>query len=126
MNQIKQICTGKQKDKQIMIKARSNFNEFNESSPSIKDHQELELIKGEFSAEDARDILLQLFTDKINYHHARNLSSLERFGKKNDISVRRLPELKQQIQRINDLFLNTDLSGATIKIQATVNIEITE
>lgn len=109
-----------------MIKARSDFNEFKESSPSVKDHQELELIKGEFSAEDARDILLQLFTDKINYHQARNLSSLERFGKKNDISVRRLPELKQQIQKINDLFLNSDLSRATIKIQATVNIEITE
>jgi hypothetical protein len=109
-----------------MIKARSDFNEFKESNPSIKDHQELELIKGEFSAEDARDILLQLFTDKINYHQARNLSSLERFGKLNDISVRRLPELKFQIQKINDLFKNADLSGATIKIQATVNIEITE
>lgn len=109
-----------------MIKTRSNISEFKENSKSLKDHQELELIKGEFSAEDARDILLQLFTDKINYHQARNLSSLERFGKKNDISVRRLPELKLQIQKINDLFLNADLSGATIKIQATVNIEITE
>ena len=109
-----------------MIKTRSNYSEFKDDSQSLKDHKELELIKGEFSAEDARDILLQLFTDKINYHQARNLSSLERFGKLNDISVRRLPELKFQIQKINDLFQNADLSGATIKIQATVNIEITE
>jgi hypothetical protein len=109
-----------------MIKTRSNYSEFKDDSHSLKEHKELELIKGEFSAEDARDILLQLFTDKINYHQARNLSSLERFGKLNDISVRRLPELKFQIQKINDLFQNTDLSRATIKIQATVNIEITE
>lgn len=125
MNQKIQFCIEKKKIS-IMIETKSDLSEFKETKHFLKEHTELELIKGEFSPEDARDILLQLFTDKINYHQARNLSSLERFGKLNEISVRRLPELKLQIKRINDLFLKGDFSGNTIKINASVNIEITK
>lgn len=86
--------------------------------------EELELINGEFSSKDAQEILLQLFGDKIKYHQLRNLSSLERFGEFDVISTKRLPELQQQEQKIKEIFQNKNLSGATFKIQATINIEI--
>lgn len=88
--------------------------------------EKLELINGEFSSEDAKEILLQLFGDKINYHKSRNLSSIERFGEFDVISTKRLPELLQQEQKIKEMFQNMDLLGATFKIQATINIEIAE
>jgi hypothetical protein len=92
----------------------------------INKEEQLELIKGEFSAADAKEILLQLFGDKIKYHQIRNLSSIERFGEEDVFSKKRLPELKKHVQKIHDLFEKGSYSNATIKIQATVQIEITE
>jgi hypothetical protein len=88
--------------------------------------EQLELIKGEFSTSDAKEILLQLFADKIKYHQIRNLSSMERFGEEDGISSKRLPELKQHVQKIYDLFEKGSYPNASIKIQATIHIEVTE
>ncbi|WP_373520870.1 hypothetical protein [Aquiflexum sp.] len=88
--------------------------------------EKLELINGQFSSKDAKEILLQLFGDKIKYHQLRNLSSLERFGEFDKISVKRLPELQLQELKILDIFQNGDFFEGTIRIQATINIEISE
>ncbi|WP_194778145.1 hypothetical protein [Pararhodonellum marinum] len=109
-----------------MIDTKAGLGEAEKSSHFAKKHEQIELIKGEFASEDARDLLLQLFGDKIKYHQINILSSMERFGKANEVSAKRLPELRLQVQKINELFQNADFSGAKIKLQATVHIEITD
>ncbi|WP_194974586.1 hypothetical protein [Aquiflexum lacus] len=104
--------------------AETGLNSSNNQSETRS--EELELINGEFSMKDAKEILLQLFGDKIKYHQLRNLSSLERFGEFDKISTRRLPELQMTEKRILNLFKDDAFFEGTIKIQATINIEIAE
>lgn len=89
-------------------------------------YQQLKLINGEFSSSDAKEILLQLFSDKIKYHQIRYIGKLERFGEIDNVSAKRLPELKQQVQNIFDIFQDENIQNASIKIQATIHIEIVE
>jgi hypothetical protein len=104
--------------------AETSLNPSNNHFETI--NEELELINGEFSMKDAKEILLQLFGDKIKYHQLRNLSSLERFGEFDKVSTKRLPELQLQEKKILTLFKQDNNFEGTIKIQATVNIEIAE
>jgi hypothetical protein len=106
--------------------SQKETNQMKSVNQVVIGEEHLELIKGEFSSADAKEILLQLFADKIKYHQIRNLGSIERFGEEDGISSKRLPELKKHVQKIHDLFGNGGFPGASIKIQATIHIEITE
>ena len=48
--------------------------------------EKLNLIEGNFSGEEAKEILMNVFLAKIHYHELKNFSSQERFGK-DDITV---------------------------------------
>jgi hypothetical protein len=41
----------------------------------------LTIIEGNYSYDEAKEILMNMFTSKINYHNIKNWSSQERFGK---------------------------------------------
>lgn len=53
------------------------------------------LINGVFSAIEATELLLNLFSTKIQFHETRNLSSLERFGVQLEDEKTRVKELRQ-------------------------------
>ena len=106
--------------------AYQETNQMKSDNQVMVKEEQLELIKGEFSSNDAKEILLQLFSDKIKYHQIRNLGSMERFGEEDKVSAKRLPELKQQVQNILEIFQDGNFPNATFKIQATIHIEIVE
>ena len=60
----------------------------------------LSLIDGQFSPEDAKLILINIFLTKINFHELRNLSSLERYGTEDKFAVQRISELNHSIGKI--------------------------
>lgn len=85
-------------------------------------NQEIKLINGQFSPEDARDLLMSLFTRKLQFHEMNNLSSKERFGKEDAMASVRIPELKESLKAINEIIKSADRDNEILEIRSTVSI----
>lgn len=83
----------------------------------------IRLIDGTFAAEEAREILLNLFNYKINFHELKNFSSWERNGMSHPHSSARLPELKTDRDRIAAIISEAIASGDELVVLSTVSIQ---
>jgi hypothetical protein len=88
--------------------------------------QSLKLIDGEFSAEDAKQMLMSLYSSKLNFHQMKNFSSTERFGKRDETASIRIPELKESMDVILTIVQEAVTNNKKLSIKATVNIEFTD
>ncbi|MDB9831378.1 hypothetical protein OAI18_03110 [Flavobacteriaceae bacterium] len=84
------------------------------------------LIEGSFSDEEAKDVLKNFFESKIHFHEMRNFSSEERFGHKDPIAVKRIPELKEASEEVLKIVQQAKLSNKRLLINASVQIAIIE
>jgi hypothetical protein len=84
----------------------------------------IELIKGTFPPDEAREILLQLLDSKINFHNRRNFSSRERFGKADPYSEQRLEHLTESRKKVLTLVSKSTDEGKTITINSTIEINV--
>lgn len=84
------------------------------------------LIEGTFSDQEAKDILKNFFESKIHFHEMRNFSSEERFGHKDAMAVKRIPELKQASKDILEIVQQAKLGNKRLLINANVQISIVE
>ena len=89
----------------------------------MKDYK---LIEGTFSDQEAKDILKNFFESKINFHEMRNFSSEERFGHKDAMAVKRIPELKQASKDILEIVQQAKLGNKRLLINANIQISIVE
>tara|TARA_B110000971_G_C19882506_1_gene441375 strand:- start:667 stop:939 length:273 start_codon:yes stop_codon:yes gene_type:complete len=89
----------------------------------MKDYK---LIEGSFSDEEAKDVLKNFFESKIHFHEMRNFSSEERFGHKDAIALKRIPELKEASEEVLKIVQQAKLSNKRLLINASVQITIME
>lgn len=80
------------------------------------------LIKGIFSPEDAKEILSKIYNFKINYHNLNNWRSLERFGKDDENSQKRIPKLKNDKAKIEELIDAGKAKDKKIRVNAEISI----
>ncbi len=85
---------------------------------------EYDLIKGEFSPEDALEIINHLIAKKISFHQLKNFSNEIRFGTVDEKSVTRCTELKQCSAAITDLIQQAEKQGKNLNIKSTISIEL--
>lgn len=90
----------------------------------MKQDETLKLINGEFTAEQAREILTNVITTKIHFHQMKNFSSLERFSKEDEIAMTRLPELKRGLKRALAFLQTPEFSNKKIQIQSEIKISV--
>lgn len=83
---------------------------------------DINLIDGEFSQKDAKEILIQLINDKINFHVRKNFSSNIRFGFVDENSEKRVLALNQEIKDIITFFDQEDTVGKSYSIQAKIEL----
>lgn len=83
------------------------------------------LIEGLFTAEEAKEILLNIFSAKIQFHQLKNFSSIERFGRKDEASCHRIPVLKDNIATILEILKQAN-DPKKVKISAEITIKIVE
>ena len=73
-------------------------------SPKIQNKmnklEQLNLIEGNFSDEEAKEILMGIFLAKINFHEKKIFSSQIRFGKVDEIAINRIPKLKKETEKM--------------------------
>lgn len=84
----------------------------------------LKLIDGIFEHDDAKEILLNLFTTKINFHKLKNFSSQERFGIEDESSNKRIAELKMEYDKLAQLLKQIKLTDHNLRINTYVDITI--
>jgi hypothetical protein len=90
----------------------------------MKKTEIIELIKGTFTPDEAREILLQLLNSKINFHNRRNFSSRERFGKPDAYSEQRLEYLMESRKIVLALVSKSTDAEKLLTINSSIEINI--
>lgn len=92
----------------------------------MKSKTNLTLIEGQFSIEEAREVLMNIFTDKVNFHKLKNLSSIERMGYEDPVAEKRIPELKKEIERLQVILDEAQKHNFNLSIHSEISIVLTE
>ncbi len=90
----------------------------------MKKTENIELIKGTFTPEQAHEILLKLLDSKINFHNLKNWSSNEKFGKPDAYSEQRLKYLKESRKMVETLVSTSLSEGKNMVINSSIEINI--
>lgn len=83
-----------------------------------------DLVRGEYSAVEAREIVSNLISQKINFHNLRDFSSQERHGKSDENSLKRIEELKESRKSMLEIINMAKEEGKTVKINSNITIEL--
>lgn len=84
------------------------------------------LIKGTFEPEDAKELLLQLLNSKIDFHNRRNWSSQERFGKPDLVSKQKLEYLAEARKNIQTFLTEAINQKKSVIINSSIELKIEE
>lgn len=110
----------------IIINVFASHNLLNHKIKKMKVTKKLTLIEGSFTAEEAKEILLNIFSTKINFHDMKNFSSQERFGMEDEIAKIRIPKLKNEIENVLQMVLEANLNKNKLMITSEINISLSE
>lgn len=83
----------------------------------------LTLINGIFSPSEMKEVVLSIISNKINFHHLKNLRSLEKEGLEDENSKKRLFELHQLKVEVNALNLD---ENQLVTLKSTIEIDLVE
>ncbi len=81
---------------------------------------QIKLIDGEYSAEDAREVLHRLIMDKIKFHNLQLLAGKERNHQDIYHSEKRIEELKQSLEHIDQMIEKKQ--DTKIRMKSDINI----
>lgn len=88
----------------------------------MKSTEKLILIEGVFSADETKEILTNMFSSNINFHNIKNWSSHERFGRDDEDSKKRIPELRNDMQKLQEIILDAKNRDKKLVINSEVKI----
>jgi hypothetical protein len=88
--------------------------------------EKLTLIEGVFLHDEAKDILMNIFSAKINFHQVKNFSSQERFGKDDETARKRIPALRDEIEKLQEILLEAKLNNKKLEVRSEINISFTD
>ena len=86
--------------------------------------EKLILIEGTFLHGEAKEILMNVFTTKINYHEMKNFSSQERFGKEDATAKKRIPALKKETDRLLKILAEAKANNKQLIINSEIVISL--
>ena len=89
-------------------------------------NEKLTLIEGDFSFDEAKEILISMYSSKINFHTMQNLSSLERFGKDDVIAQKRIPVLRNEMKKLEEILLEAKAKNKKLVVNSEINIALVE
>ncbi len=86
--------------------------------------EKLTFIEGTFSDAEAKEILINVFTQKINFHQMKNFSSQERFGKVDAAASKRIIELKKGLGQAMSIVDEAKKNNLKLNISSEINISV--
>lgn len=88
--------------------------------------ENLKLIEGNFSVNEAREILNGIFCSKINFHKIENLSSHVGFGKEDETAQKKIFELKEEMEKLKKILLEGKAKSKRVAINSEIVISLSE
>lgn len=88
--------------------------------------EKLTLIEGKFSFDEAKEILMTMFSSKINFHNIQNWSSQERFGKDDEVAQKRIPVLRNEMKILEEILLEAKAQNKKLAVNSEINISLLE
>lgn len=87
--------------------------------------QKLSFIEGTFNDTEAKEILINVFTAKINFHQVKNFSSQERFGKVDNFAAKRIIELRKGLEEALELVKEAQEKQLHLQLSSEITITLT-
>lgn len=84
----------------------------------------LSLINGVYSSEEAKEILMNVFASKIQFHELKNLRSIVTNNTEDPSSVLRVKQLRQAIDDFNEQLRQADENNLELSIQSSIEISV--
>lgn len=84
----------------------------------------IKFITGSFTPEEAKEILIEAITKKINFHNLKNYISTIRFDQPDEESERRLEELREAREKVLLLIEEARRGNRNFIIESTINIAL--
>jgi len=92
----------------------------------MKQIEKLQLIEGRFSGEEAKEILRNIFSTKIHFHEMKNFSSKERFGKEDATAKLRIPALKKELEKVDQIIQEAIQNNRHLSISSEIKLTLVE
>jgi hypothetical protein len=92
----------------------------------MKKNETLTIIDGNFSYDEAKEILMNMFSSKINFLNLKNWSSLERFGKEDEIAQKRIPALRIEMKKLDEILSEAKAKNTRLMVNSEINISLLE
>lgn len=88
--------------------------------------EKVKLIEGEFTPTEAKEILLNMISSKIQFHTINDFSSDIRTGRPDTKSRERLAELRRAKEKITNFIKKAEKEGLLIDIQSSITLSCRE
>jgi hypothetical protein len=92
----------------------------------MNNEEQLSFIHGEFTVEDAREIILNALITKVNYNKLKNISSHERYGKDDPLAIARIHNLNLSIEKFKELLMIAKNENKKLKISSDIKVELSD
>ncbi|PKP39869.1 MAG: hypothetical protein CVT98_00205 [Bacteroidetes bacterium HGW-Bacteroidetes-15] len=90
----------------------------------MKNTEKLTLIDGNFTSDEAKELLSKMISSKINFHNIKNWSSQERFGKDDEIAQKRIPVLKKEMEKLQAILSEAKTNNKRLIVSSEINIKL--
>lgn len=84
------------------------------------------LIKGTFTREEAQEILMTIFSAKVNFHQLKNFSAKERFGKDDKIAQKRIAALNRSVEKVEQKLAKAKAKNKKLIINSDITISFAD
>jgi hypothetical protein len=88
--------------------------------------EKLNLIEGRFSDEEAKEILMNIFSTKINFHNIKNLSSQVRYGTDDETANKRISELNKEIEKLSLIISKAKSKNKKLEISSEIRVSLSD
>lgn len=92
----------------------------------MKKTETLTIIDGNFTYDEAKEILINMFTTKINFHNIKNWSSQERLGIEDSTAKKRIPALRSEMKKLEVILEEAKIKKRKLLVSSEINISILE
>ena len=85
---------------------------------------QLDLINGQFTADEAKEILTTIFVTKIKFHELKNFSSQIRTGKSNTFTQERILFLSEELKKIELIVNEAKTLNKKLILKSEINVSL--
>ena len=85
--------------------------------------KKINLINGQFTSFEAREILMDLCNKNINFNKNQNFSSQIRFGEDDEKALARITILKESVAHISEILAEAKANNKKLKIKSFIEID---